>query len=243
MNLDVLSVVASYCDIDSRRALLQKPNRLCRNPEFDTKMQGLHRAIDRRTRRVLNLDYGLSVIHRRQDTSPWLTQYHTVLNSIHTVNVLSDGAVTHIVKEPLHPALFGESITTFYPDGTIRSHVMLEFPVQGAFFMQERWVATYFRNGQWQVVHTGTFTEKDEANLTRLGFVLYCPTDEKDEATPTELALVLYRPTGETAGADLVNDPEPKAAPADYGVAALVMAAIGLLATAAAILLPSYMAI
>jgi hypothetical protein len=45
MNDDVLSNIAGFCDVDSRRALGLPPKKLMRNAEFDLKLQELHRKI------------------------------------------------------------------------------------------------------------------------------------------------------------------------------------------------------
>jgi hypothetical protein len=45
MNTDVLGNIASFCDIDTRLHLPAPSRKLCRNKDFDRKLEALHRGI------------------------------------------------------------------------------------------------------------------------------------------------------------------------------------------------------
>jgi hypothetical protein len=168
MNADVLSVVAGYCDIDSRRALSLPPHKLRRDAAFDAQMQTIHQ--ERKS------TYMVEHWGTKRLTSTWHIQLNCKTKAVVVIMVFgdlgtSDAEITWYIPMTgtTWPSSFAASaVCTFGFDGEIFTYHTLDPPLPSA---SRYMVFANFISGRWTVNAKGRVAQ-DKAALARLGFVL-----------------------------------------------------------------------
>jgi hypothetical protein len=163
MNTDVLSNIAKYCDIDSRRALGPEFVRpLVRNADFDVKLQAIHRWM------MSNRHYS----EYNGNCKKWKIQ----MNHAHSIDIMIWHKVhnkhVHSVR---HTFCYNNNNNTdMYRTACFAfntSDDIEEITSQVGHYRGNYPVFSYFRNGRWEI-YSGGRTDKALVPLKKLGYVI-----------------------------------------------------------------------
>jgi hypothetical protein len=155
---DALTIVAAYCDIDTRRALKCGPNRLVRDAAFDERLQMIHRS---------------GTV--RSSQTQWANRWTVRLNARHDIVIDQNGCV-HCMQHSFgtsgnslaYPQSSVCEFNTCYSTGEQRMTCMIRHdpPLKAQGF-----VHSVFENGRWVCWRPKTFADGQLEALKKLGYV------------------------------------------------------------------------